>query len=168
MTQYYDRISSKTVPNVYSEIYRGADSCWHEIMTDGCFPASTYYKGLGGPFYFCQSFYDETKENSLVYYKKGSVVWGTPLVINGINEPTNNNRIKFYPNPVVDKLYFETKNLTEKLDVKFYNMQGKLILESEISPFSNSISLTQFQSGLYFYQLSAKGKIFQAGKLSKQ
>lgn len=168
MTQFTGGVSGKTVPNVYTEIYRGTDSCWNEIIADGCFPAYNYYKGLGGPYYYCQGMVNDSEENTFVYYKKNSTIWGTPLVISGINEPTNNNRINFYPNPVVDKLYFETKNLAENMDVKFYDMQGKLILESEISPFSNSISLTQFQSGLYFYQLSSNGKIFQAGKLSKQ
>ncbi len=168
MTQFSGGISSKTVPNVNTELIKNTDSCWNGIHGDGCFPTYTYYKGLGGPYYQCIGYNWDTQENELVYYKKNSSIWGTPLVISGINEPINNNRINFYPNPVVDKLYFETKNLTEKFDVKFYDMQGKLILESEISPISNSISITQFQSGLYFYQLSSNGKIFQAGKLSKQ
>lgn len=62
-------------------ILNGVDSCWSPILADGCFPSYGYYRGLGGPYYWCKGFQWEEESRQLVYYKKGNSEWGTPLKI---------------------------------------------------------------------------------------
>jgi hypothetical protein len=76
-----DTIISKTEPAVYSQISKYNDSCWGILAVDGCFPDYSYYKGLGGPYYKCSGIGGNSEENRLIYYKKASTTWGTPLVI---------------------------------------------------------------------------------------
>lgn len=64
-------------------------NCWGydpNLISEVCnFGTSEYLKGLGGPYYKYQSgcwpIETSGEENTLVYYKKGSITWGTPLLI---------------------------------------------------------------------------------------
>lgn len=55
--------------------------------------------------------------------------------------------VEMYPNPTVDLLYFE--GLKSGTEVKVYNMQGKLVLQENLSEQKNKINVKSFASGAY-------------------
>ena len=86
----------KWQPSHSSRIEQYSDTCW-DISWGwfGCLYDYSYYKGLGGPYYWCQSSVCiGGKERSLVFYKKGGTTWGTPLVITGISNQSDMNPIR--------------------------------------------------------------------------
>ncbi len=77
----------------FLEIFRGGnDSCWNPLIIDGCYPEFNYLKGLGGPYYECDEFTSKSF-HKLVYYKKGDITWGTPLIITGIQDRLDEENI---------------------------------------------------------------------------
>ena len=60
---------------------------------------------------------------------------------------------KMYPNPTNgNKVYFETN---ETLNVKVYNIVGKLILEYVVSDSKNQLDITTLSKGVYFVKIDS-------------
>jgi hypothetical protein len=92
------------------------DSCYTYPIFDGCPRYATYIKGLGGPYYGCLYFF-YSSGNSLVYYKKSTHSWGTPLVITSTPEIPVLPSFKIYPNPAQSG--FTISSQPEKLPLNF-------------------------------------------------
>jgi type IX secretion system substrate protein/SprB-like repeat protein len=69
-----------------------------------------------------------------------------------------------YPNPVDDKLTIEIKE--KNVNFTLFNLNGKLILSSQLISTVNTIDVSAINSGIYFYEVSnAKGINLVKGKL---
>jgi len=74
--------------------------------------------------------------------------------------------IKIFPNPASKYIVLETKDNAQPIKVKIFDINGKLCLTKELT-FDGKISISNFKSGMYFYQLiNDKGLI--KGKLMIQ
>ncbi|MFC0878252.1 T9SS type A sorting domain-containing protein [Saccharicrinis sp. FJH2] len=147
----------------YMEIYKTEDSCWANGIWDGCFPENRFYKGLGGPYYYCE--YAGYSERKLVYYKKGDIEWGTPLVITAIDEKQAENKINIYPNPTSDVITIESNNVTEEIFFELTDLNGRQILEKELKSNSEIIKLMDLEPGIYIYTIRNSNNIYKTDKL---
>jgi hypothetical protein len=74
--------------------------------------------------------------------------------------------VKFYPNPATSFITFDLLKSNEKgYDIQVYNFLGKVVYEQKnISP-RTTISLNEYNRGVYIYQLRERdGKIIESGK----
>ncbi|MFB6341270.1 T9SS type A sorting domain-containing protein [Saccharicrinis sp. FJH62] len=156
------KIDNSFVP----EIYKTEDSCWSNCCWDGCNPIYTYYKGLGGPYYYCDNFFSMGyAQRKLVYYKKGDKEWGTPLVITAIDEKQAENTINIYPNPASDVITIERNNAATKIFFELSDLNGRQILEEELKLKSEKIELYDLEPGIYIYTIRCSNTIYKTDKL---
>lgn len=87
-------------------------------------------------------------------------------IYNGNNEIIKPPQILAYPNPIIDKVYFEI-GLYKNLDLKIFNISGKLV-KSTFLKTSETINLSQLQKGLYVYVLSNDKGFVEKGKIIKK
>lgn len=73
-----------------------------------------------------------------------------------INEP-NAERLKLYPNPTNSIIYVATKIENGRLTI--YDNLGKLIQEFDTIP--SDIDISNFENGLYLFQIKSKNKVYQ-------
>jgi len=150
------------------------DSCWSMVMVDGgCDPY--YIKGLGGPYYNCPPvIFWYTYIDEIVYYKKGSETWGTPLDCDsllqvGTEESDLNDAINFYPNPASGKVTL-TLPFTVKLpcELLLTDLSGRVVERIIISSKTQPIDITNLKPGLYFARLTNDNGSRFIGKIIKK
>ena len=148
---------SKYDPSELESFSNVDDSCWAIIIADGCLDYDEYRKGLGGPYYSCWSnpFLEQSLENKLVYYKKGNITWGEPLVITGISDIENVNHIQVYPNPANDILNvtFESGGYTNN-EIRIYSLEGKLLLSQKLLSNQTSVDISELKTGVYIVKVT--------------
>ncbi len=81
-----------------------------------------------------------------------------------VNEVTQNNTIRIYPNPVKDKLTIDYNHDLEKGEIMIYDVLGQIVLKENILR-NKQINLGQFKSGLYTYIIRNDSQHIQNGKL---
>lgn len=154
---------SKTKP--FEHIYfNESDNCYRRIFYDGCYSDNSYFKGLGGPYYSCQSGFITltSEENKLVYYKKGSATWGTPLDLTDVKNIEKDDQIIVYPNPASDFVTIENRSgKAEKYVISLTDMQGKEVFKKEIS-ISNTyrLDISSQKPGAYLLKLQNGKALF--------
>lgn len=153
---------------LYDEFNNG---CW-KLQTTNSLYTRNYIKGLGGPYgkpYILIDIEENVIDHrvDLVYYKKGSKTWGTPLVISGIDLPEVKPDIAVYPNPATDKISISSDFLSEPCIFEMMDVRGIVILRTEVDAIRNSVNLSNFSKGLYLYRLLDKGKLLKTGKIVK-
>jgi hypothetical protein len=152
---------SKTEPSFAAKL-RGQynDTCWSNCCADGCYPAYEYVKGLGGPFYECSNAFSMGgMENKLVYYKKGQIIWGTPLIITGNSEVINENEIELYPNPAKEIIWIKIVTANLPSSIELMNNNGKVLMIKEINSELTCINLKKYTAGIYLFRIINKEKI---------
>ncbi len=143
----------KTEPADYDHIRFSKDSCWTEdCCWDGCWPSYDYYKGLGGPYYHCYPWCLGEIEQSLVYYKKGDVIWGNPFNLTSVEDNITQNPIKILPNPTSDYLTIEIPESYIPATFELYDLSGKLVLLQTVDKNISQISMIS-KKGQYIYKL---------------
>ena len=108
------------------------------------------------------SSYDTTSE-AIVRFR-GTSDYGNNLYIDDLTvtstlsseEIAANNKISLYPNPVSNEL--TVSSLDNESAFEIYNLQGALIKQGVIQP-SETISVKEFDSGVYFIRLETKGSL---------
>jgi hypothetical protein len=73
--------------------------------------------------------------------------------------------LTIYPNPVKDYLQLQMEN-TLGMQFKIYNLQGSLVMESNITSIE-SIDVSSLNQGLYFIELNSTDQVF-TGRFIKQ
>ncbi len=74
------------------------------------------------------------------------------------------NELLFYPNPSKDgifKIMFTNEQQYQRFQVYIYNLNGKLIGEDILIPFTESINLSKLSNGLYVIKLISEKNIYQ-------
>ena len=86
------------------------------------------------------------------------------LMTTGVNSEVKLNDIKVYPNPVKDKIYFETSSGDKLRSIEIVNLQGKMVLKSIRMDSPIVLLDVHLSPGLYYYfALSDESKY--AGKI---
>ena len=83
--------------------------------------------------------------------------------ITGANELKLANNVNVYPNPATNQVTFTIAATVGQLNVEFYDLQGKLVLNRMISN-NNPVLIESLNGGLYFYRLS-ENQNFYTGKI---
>lgn len=135
------------------------DTCWGGAYIDPMPTFYEYFEGCGGPYSAYDDWYGNVDSYKLVYYKKGSEEWGTPLSpdcerlnIDNITIDKSNPEISVFPNPCNQYIDVNVKNIKQpQITMELYNIEGKLI-ESYIinSNLSNRLNLSNLDKGIYF------------------
>lgn len=157
---------SKTEPSDHGKFYHSFDSCWSYIDVYGCFPSYNYIKGLGGPYYQCitASVFGNVK-NELVYYKKGQVTWGTPLIITEISNNNYEVNIELFPNPAKENIWIKTQTSNLPFTFELIDLNGQTLMIKEIKDGLSSVNVDKLPSGIYLYRLRNKNGTTKFGKL---
>lgn len=71
----------------------------------------------------------------------------------GVNDLSQNVEVKFYTNPVVDRLDF-VLNTSEIINYSVVDISGKTIIKGQTESNQNSINVSDLERGIYFLQLS--------------
>ena len=151
-----------------------SDSCWSMVLVDGaCDPY--YIKGLGGPYYDCPGnlfWYYLVEE--VIYYKKGSETWGTPLDCDsllqvGTEEYDIKEDINFYPNPATGKVTLTLPStLKFPCELLLTDISGRVIDKFIIYSKTQLIDITDLRPGLYFARLTNDNGSRFIGKIIKK
>jgi hypothetical protein len=110
---------------------------------------------LGGcrPF---EHYGNEGIRESLVYYKKGSVSAGHPVIFTGINNVFIQNGIKIFPNPTSKELTVQTPYRSD-FDVTIATVQGIKLRTYHFSGTSSfTIDISALTAGMYMLTLQDK------------
>ncbi len=78
------------------------------------------------------------------------------------NELSKINNIRIYPNPTSGEIYIETQK--ENINILVWNMTGRRLLSTQ----ENTISLENYPSGIYLFQILEKGEILHSEKIMKK
>ncbi len=144
-------------------------SCWNGDccapgIFDGCSPPHNYYEGLGGPYYYCSFFgFDYTKRR-LVYYKKNSVEWGTPLDFTVDTHPlvatASFAGFEVQPNPARDVILITCKNDPGNYRLLLYDSSGRTLIDEMLHGATNTLNVTELKLGLYYLRFVTKDQSF--------
>lgn len=151
------------------EIYLKENDCWRKspIIDDACM-SLTYAKGRGvvisGGGCWQEYGYGETRQ---VYYKKGSVSWGVPLVLTGIEDMEDQSVINVYPNPVTDEILIDMNDLPHSCTFELLDAQGKLIQQTVLNRLNNRVNLSELNRGMYLYRIASDNRQIKTGKIIK-
>lgn len=91
----------------------------------------------------------------------------------GIEEFNDAYNINVYPNPVHEILNFKLEMISEQVSnidgqILITNLLGKTIFQTTSIKQQNTINVSEFTSGVYFYQLKQHNKIIKQGKFIKE
>lgn len=165
----YNMINTSPLTKIYdnAQFMSAEDSCWQVALADGCLKSNKYIKGLGGPYYYCrQSFCLGGAERKLVYYKKGEVTWGNPLIITSTSDSRAVPNINIYPNPAQDILNINLpKNSFSDYSFFIYDIQGRLIKHNKLENNNTKIDIGDIRTGIYLLQISTRSEVLKMEKL---
>ncbi|MBK7691161.1 MAG: T9SS type A sorting domain-containing protein [Bacteroidetes bacterium] len=80
----------------------------------------------------------------------------TPTFIQGIEKAS----FKIYPNPAIDKIFIESYS-GEEIKIDLFNIFYQKIYSSTNKRSIFTIDCSSFNSGLYFFKITAKNKMYQ-------
>lgn len=159
-------VIAKIKPSVHETIMPSSDSCWIKPIADGCFPSYTYIKGLGGPYYECtHAFAAGGEERKLVYYKKGTTSWGSPLTITSTDEYTGNTTISLFPNPASDFITICLPEHTSPVFFELADISGRTVFAKSIDSPRQRINIMDLNAGTYLYRLRTDNTVLKTGRL---
>ena len=152
-------------------------SCW-SIFDEGVHMRYTYTAGLGQTFFeriVIDQGITDNKEY-LVFYKKGSETWGTPLapacnILLGerINNTDSTIKVCLFPNPVRDDATFEFSGVPANVPfvLGIFSNKGQKVLDKHVSDGTKKFYFDRIRlsRGLYFYRLTSfDGQLLGQGK----
>jgi len=76
---------------------------------------------------------------------------------------TQNIGLTIYPNPAKDLVTFELQGFTKKVSIELFDVKGNKVLTQQL-PAHKQISISQLNSGMYFYKINQDSKIL-SGKI---
>ena len=98
--------------------------------------------------------------NTVLYTNNGGIVG-----VNEINELTS--LVNIYPNPTTEVLTIQN-NSSQILKFTLYNSLGELCIDKILSNEINTMDISSYSDGVYFYSLTLEANIIKSGKIIKQ
>jgi len=80
-------------------------------------------------------------------------IWENELSVIEFNQPIN---ITLYPNPVTFNTFHITT--TTDLDIKIYNVLGKLVLEHKVTHNDDDVDISNLNNGIYLVKIKSKNQ----------
>ena len=128
-----------------------------EVLFDPVY-CNNYCKGLGGPYYIRPEFSLPPAERVLVYYKKGSVEWGTPYSCEQLSVSKFYKKSKFVkisPNPANTYIYLSSENyVCKNQKILITDISGKIYYRKTGKILNSKIDISNFPSGIYILRIS--------------
>ena len=162
----------KVIPSTHSTIeqWNENDTCWkYSQGFFGCWPIYSYKKGLGGPYYECTDMGVDCAgwiKNNLVYYKKGSKTWGTPLSLKLGQKKYKDQLFEIYPNPAHNFVFIRLDRYKgDYCVINIYDLSGRNILSRSVKSANKEfqVDISSLPVGYYILELNS-----QIRKLIKQ
>jgi hypothetical protein len=170
ITLKYDLASNTLVKNSdprYSSYEN--KGCFNYLLLDGYPDNFHYFKGLGGAYYDTYTTFGSS--NELLYYKKGSVAWGTPVsqgeLTSVMEVQTSVAPAIIFPNPFSKSAVLDLSKNTAKELVTFslFDFLGKEVMHLETTENKIEIERGNLESGMYLYSVSKNSQFIQMGKV---
>ncbi|GAL85271.1 regulatory P domain protein [Sporocytophaga myxococcoides] len=142
-----------------------SDSCY-KLVVDWGSVDNRYIEGLGGPYnsgwYGMFSYGRE-----LVYYKKGSVEWGTPydLVTRVLGKKSGVN-ISLSPNPATDKIRISSEGIQNTF-YKVFNVEGREVLNGYFIGAEETVDVNSLKVGIYSMMILNEGGVIYTSRFVK-
>lgn len=116
----------------------------------------SFVKGCGEVNYY-RSQQNGALSRSLVYSKKGSVIWGASL-FTGISEISSLPSLEILPNPFINQLELSLSEVpSTPIFFELYNAVGKLVLKEQLQETNTIIKVNeQLPLGVYYGILNSK------------
>ena len=171
----YDRFmkayNNRQTKKITEDKYRFINNCF-VIPNGSVLLYRNYSEGLGQTEYYRDD--QDTQEFSrLVYFKKGSETYGTPVGTEcspmlDISEliPSAGQTVKIIPNPFNSQavVTIEGIQITGDLNFILYNSVGREVYRTKVNSANTVLGRNNLTSGLYIYMLSGKN-VNAKGKL---
>ena len=74
------------------------------------------------------------------------------------------SKLNIHPNPAKEYIIFDVANISSSATVELYDLQGKKVLEQELS-LDKRVTISSFPKGIYLYRLHDKGTVY-SGKIT--
>jgi hypothetical protein len=164
----YDRMMNKygdrQTKEVGSDKYRFMNNCW--VLPEGATINNNWYtEGVGISEYYKKNS-NFIEDESIVYLKKGSEIWGIPVASDcntlvAVDEtPAGiNTRIRVVPNPVNTRaeIQVEGVSVNTSLQAALFDHTGRMLYSSNMIGGSLTFDRTGIAAGLYILRISGEG-----------
>lgn len=155
-------------------LWSNGQQCWNYATIDDYDIDAYYYKGLGGPYHYWMAAGLNTNFRKLVYYKKGTQTWGTPLncdtlLHTSLQDDPLKQRLSIFPNPTSGIINIAVpQSFQLPCNLAVFDLAGRVAKEFQITELMLSFDLSNFPSGLYTYKVIAANREVFRGKVIKQ
>ena len=174
---YHNQFQGRRLKEIEDNAYGFSEyqyNCWIQLFgweypihikqfTDGLGLTRDDYECYGPTGWF--------NRESLVYYKKGSETWGTPVSTDCTTlVPVEDNpdrlelQVSIYPNPASD---FITIEIPTQSQISILNLNGQEVLEQTTTEPRTVVDISTLPNGLYFVRVRGE-MIVGLGKFVKQ
>jgi hypothetical protein len=158
---YNNKYYSKTIPSFDYYCDYQNDSCWGLAVWDACLSPRTYIAGLEGPYGGC-SYYSAYENRGLIYYKKGSDIYGTAVTCSTIEHldiediKAETFHVSVSPNPFSDNAYVKiNSDNVQMYTFEIYNVFGQRLRKIEnINSKDFLLERENLSSGMYYFSVT--------------
>jgi len=143
--------------------------CWFPVGLWGqdTYCLMKYTRGLGGPYFEDCRFAGSTATYSeiLVYYRKDSLVYGTPLLIASQADMPEPVGYQLGPNPTAGPLWVSPAAGQPGFRFELFDIQGRKVFVAPVPAGGSVLDLSALPPGLYLYRVHRQGHLLGQGKL---
>lgn len=156
-----DQYQNRQTKQISNDKYRFISNCW--MIPEGATINNNWYtEGLGvSEFYKKNSNFIENE--SIVYYKKGSEIWGTPvstdcntLVSVEENPGKAALQVRIVPNPVSSRADIVIDGISPStvLQISLFDHTGRMVYRSSMISGKTNFDRNSLASGLYILKIT--------------
>ena len=161
--RYMKAMNNRQTKKVGEDRYRFLNSCF-TLPTGSITVNRGYSEGLGISEYF-RGDSDSQEYNKLVYFKKGTETWGSPVgtQCSPILDVEENTValvpvVKINPNPMTSKAQIVVDGIKagESLTFSLYNLVGQEVFQTQITSSASSFERNDLKQGMYIWILKGR------------
>lgn len=133
------------------------DSMTHDVASDDPDAPSDFQSSVSSSKGFVYE-YTFTEVAEIDYYCTFHIdsMEGTISVVENLGTSSQKEpSFKVYPNPVKDRIYFQNRSNTSRIDVTFYDILGKVVKREALGANSirNGMDVSNLKRGVYLVQI---------------